>query len=73
MNEPKATTASVAFLLGGALGALLVAPAVVDIVRSLPSVGSIDTVGATLIAGILALVVLVLGVFLLYLGFLAFE
>lgn len=73
MNEPKATTASAAFVVGGALGALLVAPAVADVVRSLPSVGAIDSVGATLVAGILALVVLVLGVFLLYLGFLAVE
>ena len=71
--DAKPTTASAAFLVGVALGGVLVAPAVIDIVRSAPSIGSLGSVGTVLVAGILALVVLVLGVFVLYLGFLFFE
>jgi len=73
VTDAKPTTASAAFLVGVALGGVLVAPAIIDIVRSAPPIGSLGSVGTVLVAGILALVVLVLGVFVLYLGFLFFE
>lgn len=73
MTEATATTTGASFLVGVALGVALVAPAVSTILASLPSLSSLDSTGLVLVGGVLALVVFVLGVFLLYVGFLAFE
>jgi hypothetical protein len=59
--------------VGVTLGGLLVWPAVPGLVALLPSTGSLGSVGVVLIAGNLALVAFVMGLFVLYFGFLWLE
>lgn len=73
MTETNPTTTGVSFLAGAVFGLLLVAPAVFDILTSLPHPSSLGPLGSVLVGGVLALLAFVLGMFLLYLGFLAFE
>jgi uncharacterized RDD family membrane protein YckC len=69
-NRVPTTRAGLAFLAGVVLGGLLVWPAVPDLVAMVPTTGSLGSVGAVLIAGSLALIVFVTGLFALYFGFL---
>lgn len=72
-NRVSASRTGLAFLAGVVLGGLLVWPAVPELVAMLPTTGSLGSVGAVLIAGSLALVVFVTGLFVLYFGFLWLE
>lgn len=70
---PSRTRATAALLAGTLLGGVLVWPALPRLLASLPSPGSLGSIGAVLIAGIFGLSVFTVGIFVLYFGFLAAE
>lgn len=70
---PTPTRATIALIAGTLLGGILVGPAVPELLLALPSISSLGPIGAVLIAGSLALVAFVTGLFVLYFGFLALE
>lgn len=71
--RPAGRNTAVAFVVGLLLGTALVAPVVPRFVASLPSPTSFGPVGVVLVAGVLSIVVFVLGLATLYFVFLIFE
>jgi hypothetical protein len=71
--RPTPRRALLALIAGTLLGGMVVGPAVPELLMALPSIGSLGPVGAVLIAGSLALLAFVTGLFVLYFGFLMLE
>lgn len=69
MSTADATTAGLSFLGGLLLGGTLIAPVLPSAMAALPSPESLGPVGKALVAGTLAITLLVFGMFGLYLVF----